>query len=318
MTRILFVDDETRLLDGLRRTLWAERSAWEMAFEVSGPAALDRMALQPPDIVVSDVRMPGMDGTSFLREVRDRFPGTARIVLTGHSEEQDLFGLVGLAHQFLVKPCPPDDLRRVIARVAGALAVLAPSPGLATAIGAFALLPYQPSAVDALEAALTHAGSDDRKVAEVLERDVALTAKALQLVNTSFFAPGKRITSVADAVRRLSPPTVRGVVTELRRCGPCTVPLPSQWLREVNTHALTAARSARAKASPGREDDAFCAGLLHVVGPLAVAAGTGRVTRCATAAADHALAAGACLLGLWGMPPDVVAAALDHLRECEV
>jgi YesN/AraC family two-component response regulator len=67
--RILFVDDEPMVLDGLRRSLHSMRKDWEMVFVTSGSEALESMANQSFDIVVTDMRMPGMDGAQLLEEV---------------------------------------------------------------------------------------------------------------------------------------------------------------------------------------------------------------------------------------------------------
>ncbi len=68
--RILFVDDESRVLEGLRRMLWSMRQEWDMVFVDSGPKALEEMARGNFDVIVTDMRMPGMDGAQLLREVK--------------------------------------------------------------------------------------------------------------------------------------------------------------------------------------------------------------------------------------------------------
>ena len=93
MKRILFVDDQQNVLDGLRRMLHSERSVWEMEFVSSGDAALLACEAHPFDVVVSDLQMPGMDGAQLLGYVRDRYPATARIVLSGYSDDALLRGL---------------------------------------------------------------------------------------------------------------------------------------------------------------------------------------------------------------------------------
>jgi YesN/AraC family two-component response regulator len=116
--RILFVDDEPLVLRGLERSLGAQRDAWEMSFADGGEAALALCASpQGFDAVVSDIRMPGIDGVALLREVRARMPRTVRIALTGHADQDE--ALVGLVHGFLAKPCDPRELRTVIETTCG-------------------------------------------------------------------------------------------------------------------------------------------------------------------------------------------------------
>lgn len=114
--RILFVDDEPRVLRGLERTLGALREEWEMAFADGGASALSLCAGSTPfDVVVSDIRMPGIDGVALLREVRTLLPAAARIALTGHADQDE--SLRDLVHGFLAKPCDPRELRTVIEAV---------------------------------------------------------------------------------------------------------------------------------------------------------------------------------------------------------
>jgi CheY-like chemotaxis protein len=70
MKRVLFVDDEPKVLDALRRLLYAMRRQWEMAFLAGGQEALAYLAQHPCDVVVTDMRMPGIDGSQLLRQVR--------------------------------------------------------------------------------------------------------------------------------------------------------------------------------------------------------------------------------------------------------
>jgi DNA-binding NarL/FixJ family response regulator len=118
--RLLFVDDERLVLDGLRRSLGSQRQVWDVDFADSGAAALERMADVPYDAVVTDFRMPGMDGGELLRAVRDLHPETARLVLTGHTDRDDLIGVLSVANCFLDKPC---DRALLIDAIEHALAV---------------------------------------------------------------------------------------------------------------------------------------------------------------------------------------------------
>ena len=117
MKRVLFVDDEPDVLDGLRRLLHKERRKWDMAFVDGGAAALQELRTSPFDVVVSDVRMPGIDGVELLRRVKDEYPSTARIVLSGHTDPASMRKASPIANRFLTKPCDPDTLRSAIQRL---------------------------------------------------------------------------------------------------------------------------------------------------------------------------------------------------------
>jgi len=113
--RILFVDDEQRVLSGLRRQLHARRAIWEMQFVDGGLAALVELARAqaagtPYDVVVSDMRMPGMDGAQLLARVSEEFSHVGRLVLSGHADPDRMQLARSCAHRYLQKPCPPETL----------------------------------------------------------------------------------------------------------------------------------------------------------------------------------------------------------------
>ncbi len=106
---ILLVDDEQAILDGLRRQL---RKRFSVSTATSGAAGLDALESQNFAVVVSDMRMPGMDGAAFLAQVRARYPDTVRLLLTGQADTQSAISAIneGQIYRFLTKPCPPDML----------------------------------------------------------------------------------------------------------------------------------------------------------------------------------------------------------------
>src|SRR5438093_827737 len=113
-TRILFIDDETLVLQGLQRMLRSMRNDWEMEFVESGAKALERIAQVGFDVVVSDMRMPGMNGAELLAEVMKRNPKTVRLILSGHADKELILKCVGSTHQYLAKPCDPEALKATI------------------------------------------------------------------------------------------------------------------------------------------------------------------------------------------------------------
>jgi DNA-binding NtrC family response regulator len=108
--RILFVDDEEHVLEGLRNLFRRQRHVWDMVFVTSGEAALVELEKAPFDVIVSDMRMPGMDGATLLLHVKSRYPSVVRIVLSGHAERAAMVRALSVAHQFLSKPCEADTL----------------------------------------------------------------------------------------------------------------------------------------------------------------------------------------------------------------
>lgn len=109
MPPILLVDDEAAILDGLRRQL---RKKFTVHTAPGGAAALELLETQPVAVVVSDMRMPQMDGATFLAKVRALYPDVVRILLTGQADTQAAINAVneGQIYRFLTKPCPPEVL----------------------------------------------------------------------------------------------------------------------------------------------------------------------------------------------------------------
>jgi YesN/AraC family two-component response regulator len=112
--RILFVDDEPKVLDGLRRMLYPLRDEWHVVFATNGRQALQLLSESDYDVLVTDVRMPDMSGIELLQEVVNQFPGVVRLVLSGTTDPAMLAHSVPLAHRYLVKPCDPATLRATV------------------------------------------------------------------------------------------------------------------------------------------------------------------------------------------------------------
>lgn len=112
---VLFVDDEPEVLSSLRRCFRNEPYlVFTAAGSQEGLAWLERARV---DLVVTDERMPEMTGTEFLREVRDRSPGTSRMMLTGYPSQALIGrGLEAGADTFLYKPWDDESLRRAVRR----------------------------------------------------------------------------------------------------------------------------------------------------------------------------------------------------------
>jgi len=338
--RVLFVDDEARVLDGLRRMLYEHRDAWAMAFALGGEAALRALeeaacatparAAAPFDVVVTDLRMPGMDGAALLGAVHARWPQVVRIVLSGQTDPATMLRTVRVAHQCLAKPCEAAALRAAVTRTCRLRGLLT-NDALRTVVGGVDALPSPPALFTALEEALARPETDVAGLARIVERDGAVTAKLLQLAGSSFFGLPHRVTSVAQAVSYLGVAVVRALVlshelTSLARGG-----LPAGFsLARYQAHAMAAARLARhiTRRTP-HVDDAFVAAMVHDVGELLLATrapdlfARTRAHARACGVPPHAAEAalwggvthaevGAYLLGLWGLPDAVVEAVAHH------
>lgn len=273
MTRILFVDDEPRILDGLRRMLHAQRREWEMVFAAGGPAALEAFGTGDFDVVVTDMRMPGMDGAALLEEVRARAPGTIRIVLSGYTDRDASARAAGVAHQFLMKPSSPDLLRDAINR-ASALRSQVGSGRMRGVLGSTRALPTVPRLYGQIVQALERSDGAIDEVSQLLCSDAAFSAKLLQLVNSSFFGSARRVSSIQTAVQLLGLNMVKHLVLSLEvfRALNDDERGASPSVEALHQHALAVARTAvRLFGRVADRDELYAVGLLHDIGKLVLA-----------------------------------------------
>lgn len=330
MRRVLFVDDEPRILDGLRRMLRPLREEWEMAFAPGGESALALLDAHPFDVIVSDMRMPGLDGAALLNRVRDHYPQIVRIVLTGQTEMNTALRVVPVAHQFLAKPCDTGVLRVAIERACH-LQSLLNDDTIRRNVAAMGDLPSLPRTYHELTRALADPDASLQKVARIVEHDVGISAKILQLVNSAFFGLSHSITNIQSAVSYLGIATLKNLVlsVEVFRAFQPKRALNGFSLEALQYHSRVAAHIAvRLPVPKHLTDTVFVAGMLHDVGKLILAAkfserfentlAEARKEHCPLYKVEerergfsHA-EIGAYLLGLWGPPYNVVEAVAFH------
>ncbi|UWP86838.1 response regulator [Dactylosporangium fulvum] len=317
--RVLFVDDEPRVLDGLRRSLRGKRNEWDMAFATSGAQALELLAESRCDVVVSDMRMPGMDGAELLTHVSERHPEVARIVLSGHTEQEAAIRVAVAGHRFLTKP---SDVGSVVAAVEQLTHRTSAAHGAAVRrlAGAVRSLPTLPAHVGRLTAVWGAADVEVAEAALVASRDIGFTAKLLQLSNSVFFGARARVTSAESAINALGLPTVQALVNSghllwsSERWGPAV----ERELDVVWRHAVATARLVGLMASPANRPYAQAAALLQDIGWLVGLAQTRSnpdpavdLTAVGGQGPTHR-EVGVELLHLWGLPYPIVAAVAER------
>ena len=329
MRRILFVDDEQGVLDGLQNLLRKQRKQWEMVFALGGQAALTELAQKPADVVVTDMRMPGMDGASLLEKIRELYPATTRIVLSGHAEREAVVRAVPVTHQFLSKPCDGEALRAVIER-ACALQSLLTDPTIRALVSGVDHLPSAPAVYFALTQALSKPETTIAEVAEIVQEDPAISAKILQLVNSAYFGLPQRVTTLQHAVSYLGLDPIKALALSAHVFGTFAGAKASGLSidRLQKFSLLTASLAKRFAPDKKLADEAFTSGIVHDVGKLTlamrmpgefgeinrIAAESGRpahVVERERLGASHA-EIGAYLLGAWGLPLTVVEAVGFH------
>jgi DNA-binding NarL/FixJ family response regulator len=294
--RVLFVDDETRILDGLRRALRAHRDAWDMRFAATGAAAIAEMERSPADLVITDMRMPEMDGVVLLTIIRARWPQAVRVVLSGQTDADAGLAAVRIAHQFLNKPCEHGAIVATIERVVRLTTLLPDARQRAIAAG-LSSLASRPCSRAALERILADPQAGAAAVLPVFASDAALAARILQLSSSAFFVRTHPFTDLEAAIGCLGIDPLRTLAASQAFTAESGW-AGEDWLEAHHAQAVCEARAAReatGERAVGGPD--YLCGLFSSLSALVAASSTD--ARASGAPASPLL--GAWLLGIWGV-----------------
>ncbi len=333
MKRVLFVDDEPNVLDGLRRTLRHLRDQWQMEFASGGEQALALLQQREFDVVISDMRMPGIDGAELLSRVAKNYPATIRIILSGQSNQERVLRVVGPAHQFLSKPSDSQEIQEKIEAVCRLQSAVR-DRRLVEVTSRIESLPSLPYVFCTLVKELQRCDPDLPYIASLISNDIAMTAKVMQLVNSSFFGLSQRFSSPLEAVTYLGLERIRPLALSaciFSQLSSASAILP--WLDELTDHSLMVGLAAQRIAERlGAEErvceEAFLAGMLHNVGKLILMTRLTDEYNVVRQMAKQSLKPeceierevigtshaelGGYILSLWGLSQEVVAAAAWH------
>jgi HD-like signal output (HDOD) protein len=321
--KVLFVDDEPRVLEAIQRMLSEAADHWDVDTATSGQEALVKLAKGKFDVLVTDMRMPGMDGAQLLAEVNERWPSITRIVLSGQTDQEQAMKTLTTAHQFLSKPCNPRTLTRVVEE-AHKLGALTPNARVRALASAVHRLPNVPRVHDRILLLLERQDASAREAADLVAQDPALCARVLRIVNSAFFARGQIVRDVRSATVRLGLDMLR-VLLISERAG---MGLPGARIEKIQENALDAGGLAARIVPLHEQRAAFTAALLCDVGALVLEQGAPDESaavrefasefKVATHVAEKELLGsshaeiGGYVLGLWGMPPSIVDAVVKH------
>ncbi|WP_299619089.1 HDOD domain-containing protein [Pelagibius sp.] len=330
--RLLFVDDEKNILQGLRRLLRSMRNDWDMDFAEGGEMALSMLAEQAADVVVTDMKMPGMNGAELLDQVATLYPGSLRLILSGEADTEATFRTVKTSHQFLPKP---SNSERLIETVKAGLALREPLTDATqqTWVTSIACLAATRASFEELGTLIESASAPMERVGDLFAGEPGLAAKVMQLANSAYFGIGDPVCSPKDAVNLLGWEVLRRLLQDhdltcVYAEGPC---------RDFYEQAIDKAREVselagwiaeQRQASDSAIAEARLAGLLHNLGRLLLCyqapgdyakvlerASGGQALDAAEIdqfGQPHAVF-GAYLAQIWGLPANVVG-AIGHLQ----
>lgn len=272
---ILFVDDDPTLLSGLQRMLRPMRTDWAMTFVSDSSEAVQTMNSTCFDVVVTDMRMPTVDGAKLLAEVRNLCPHSVRIVLSGQAELEIVLRAVEHAHQYISKPCDAEVLKEIIKQACALKGVIS-NIALKDFIAQIRCLPVDSTKYHAVRAALESGSHDLDELGSLFAADLGMATKLLQLVNSSFFT-STRAPTCHDAVKVLGLDLLTELVLRVGIFADCETHSVSHLvISSLNEHSIRAAQLVKEQAqSAGMAGPELAhyemAGFLHDVGRLVLA-----------------------------------------------
>lgn len=321
---ILFVDDEASVLEGLQNRLRRYRKEWKMTFLTCGQDALDFMRDNPCEVLVTDMRMPGMDGAQLLSHVRTRHPTVIRLVLTGQTEKESMLKTLSTAHQILSKPCDAEKLKQTIEHTFGLQAKIN-DPKVREIISNVDGLPTLPKLNMQLAEIIAKDNYEMDDIASIIKREPSICARILQIVNSSFFGLNRNITDISEAITYIGINTLRCLVLNVELFNHFQNFSPSEihYLKNLQQHSfLTATIAKQILTDSDLGKIAYSAAILHDIGKLVIEAFLPEVfadiikeaekKQCSLYQAEKTVLGfshaeiGAYLLTLWDLPHTIV------------
>jgi len=274
--RILFVDDEPMVLKGLQRTLRKMRDVWEMAFASSAQEALAILDNNPMDVIISDMKMPEMDGTQLLAQVKQRHPHVVRLILSGHVEQETTIKSVQFAHQCLSKPCDVEVLKQTLAKLFALRDILS-DESIKKIVSQIESLPSLPAIYTQIMAEMQSEDPSIKNVGAIIGRDISMTAKILQVVNSVFFGLPQKISNPQQAVMLLGLEAIKSLVLSVKIFSEFSQKKNSWFdMDAIFNHSISVSTHAKAIVRSEKMDQdvinySLMAGLLHDLGKLILA-----------------------------------------------
>lgn len=333
MKTIVLVDDDPGMGERLRRVLKPLEPDWRMVTVASAQAALDTLAADRCDVIMTDMHMPGKTGVQLLEEVRAGYPHVVRILLMDQTDQEGMSRAVGSAHQCLSKSSPVEIFKSTVTR-ACAIQELLTNSTLLELVGGMHTLPSLPTLYREVMQELQSPDASIDKIGQIISKDLGMLTKMLQVVNSPFYGLPRRISSATQAVALLGLEAIKSLVLSMKVFSQFESSSQAFFSLDVLwNHGMTTGRYARTIAKEQGTDtrimeDAFTAGLLHDVGLLVLATNTpDQYTETLALMQNQGIAewqaerqvlgathaeVGGYLLGTWGLSDTIVEAVAFH------
>jgi len=329
--RILVADADPRVTQEFSQALGEQ---WQVTTASDGPSAIAALKDRPCDVIAAGLDLGEMSGSELLNQARKRYPDIVRFVLASEDDRARVMKEVLGAHQFLTKPLDRANLKKTIERALDLDNWIA-SESMRSLVAKVRSFPTAPTIYIELLAALRSPNTTTEEVGAIITKDMAITTKLLQVLNSAYFGLPNKITDPAQAVGILGFDTLKSMVVAIKMLAHYDKLKTAHFsIDQLWRHSTEVARHAKQIVmmhTGGRvmAETAFTAGLMHDMGKVVLAANFDEQYRGVQSlalkknmplwdiekeifGATHG-EVGAYLLGLWGMPLELLeAAALHH------
>lgn len=261
---IMFVDDEKQLLRALDRLFVDSR--YETVLMDSGEEALAFMEHTPVNLVVSDIRMPGINGFDFLRQVKEKYPATMRVALSGYTDSRAIYKALeeNVAKMYMFKPWDNRELLSTIEKMFQLEEVFTDKK-IMDLINNLDDLPTIPALYSKIKTMIQE-DEDVEKIATLIEADQASSAKILRIANSAFY--GAKTGSISQAIMYIGLANIKSILLSnavFNVKGPMKDRVQHLWRNAALTNKMT--NHLFFKITGKKIPNVFAsAGLLHNVG----------------------------------------------------
>ena len=327
--RILFVDQESLLIEPTRQLFSLRHRDWDLAFATGSEEALAVMREKPVDVLISDTDSPDSWGMDLMRQSTVLYPQTFRIFMTGKTGQEELLAAVPSCQRLLTKPCTSEALLSTLESVLSCRSILE-NPALRAMVGRIKKLPSVPRCYLQLTEMASDPTKDISDAVEIVENDAAMSVRVLQIVNSGCFGHVGEVGSIPDAVMYLGLGLIKGLA------------LITDMFSSIDEHTLTRfsldrvlagwleeARLAKRLLGGGhRGEEAFTVTLVRDLGRLILASEFPEELAVVIAESkqskipEHLVEfqhwgtthaeIGGYLLGVWGIKASIVDAVANH------
>ena len=327
--RMLIADADARAWDEFRQALG---ESWTVVGAASGGDALAAAQKQPFDVVVANYDLPEPGGAELLNQLRIAHPKSLRFIAADAALKDKIMCSATGCHQFLTVPFDRPMLKSTIERALEADYGM--SDSVRELVGRIRTFPTIPSLYLEVVNVLKNPNATTAEVGAIIARDMAMTTKLVQVINSAYFGLPRNITDPTEAVGLLGFETVKSLIMAVKLLSQYDKVKPVYFsIDQIWRHSMNVARTARDMALLETNDtqcssNSYTAGLMHDLGKVILAANfdqeynrvhdAARKQQMPLWAAEKAIFGathgeiGAHLLTLWGLPPEVVKVAAMH------